>query len=76
MQCIIDFIPCQVDQLIVSLVDKDLMRSKLAAIAQTLKGWLKSSLANRTATVFSIVQGIAQLSLKEEKVSQFQNNFT
>lgn len=59
----------QVDQLVVSLVDKDLMRVKLAAIAQAVRSWLKASLATRTASVFSVVQDFAQLSLKDKTVS-------
>lgn len=54
----------------VSLVDKEAMRVKQAAIAETLKVWRKSTLATRTTETLANAKKAAQDAVTAGKVCQ------
>ena len=58
----------QVDQAVVSLVDKDRMRADLVVISDALKGWYKAISASRTASAMTAVEDIASKAAAEKKV--------
>jgi hypothetical protein len=62
-------IKAEVDQAVVSLVDKERMRAKQANIADTLKAWLKASEAERTAQATAVAEALATKAAADGDVS-------
>ena len=58
----------QVDQALVSLVDKEKMRAKQANILEILKVWLKASAAERSAQATEEAKKLATEALADKKV--------
>jgi hypothetical protein len=59
----------QVDQALVSLVDKEKMRAKQANILEILKVWLKASAAERAAQATEGAKLLATAALADNEVS-------
>ena len=59
----------QVDQALVSLVDKEKMRAKQANILEILKVWLKASAAERAAQATEGAMRLATAALGDNEVS-------
>ena len=51
-----------------SLVDKDRMRTKQAAIAEILKAWNKANVTVRTAAVTAVAESVATEALTRNEV--------
>lgn len=62
----------QIDQALVSLVDKEKMRAKQANILEILKAWLKASAAERSQLAAASAEIIATEAKADNKVSQLQ----
>lgn len=60
----------QIDQALVSLVDKEKMRAKQANILEILKAWLKASAAERSQQAAASAEIIATEAKADNKVSE------
>eukprot|EP01041_Mallomonas_annulata_P001725 gene1725-3341_t len=60
-------IKVEVDQTVVSLVDKEKMRSELVGISDSLKVWMKTLAASRTASAMVKIESIANEALSASK---------
>lgn len=61
----------QVDQAVVSLVDKEIMRKKLNAIYETIRGYNKANAAIKLNAATSKAEEVAQRALNGKKVINF-----
>ena len=60
--------PFQVDQAVVSLVDKDRIRAEIAEVTAIIKAWSKSLSATRTTFALSEIERLAETALQNSQV--------
>jgi len=65
----------QVDQAFVSLVDKEVMRSKLAQVYEVVKTFLKSAEAAKLAAANTSAEEVAKIALEKQQVQIIMFSF-
>ena len=58
----------QIDQAVVSLCDKEIIRQDLSIVGNRLRAWLKSTLAERTVAALASVDTIATTARDSQQV--------